>query len=345
MALTGLGITALAGCGSSPAGPPAGDAASSRQMVQLLETLLPDGEKSARQGQGVTANGGPSPFAELVFGRGGQSARVQVVLNWNPVPVPAMLSECPDSAYHPYSRCTKTALPAGASLVRDESPMDQKDPSGAKQLTVRLTAKDGKQVFVTAADATRTPAADRAGSFPLTLEQLAAVATSLTWRPVLAAMPEPPSGALDDRHSPMTGPQISRLLQELLPNRLDAGQEGGSDGFGHVVVDDGKGGSLLAANVQRWKPDDPDMAALFEKAETLPDGTRVSVRKGLPEKGGKGTVEWTADVFRDNGFRVVVSALNSPAYPLSATRPDPALTTAELKEIALSPLWQKSASR
>ncbi|WP_326743485.1 hypothetical protein OG830_00320 [Streptomyces sp. NBC_00121] len=40
-------------------------------------------------------------------------------------------------------------------------------------------------------------------------------------------------------------------------------------------------------NVQRWKTDDPNMTDLFCKADTLPDGTRVSVTKRAPTMVGR----------------------------------------------------------
>ncbi|MFD5575122.1 hypothetical protein [Streptomyces cadmiisoli] len=173
---------------------------------------------------------------------------------------------------------------------------------------------------------------------PLTLKQLTAVATSAKWKPVLNAVPKPPAGPSGGWQP--TGMDISRMLGQLLPANLDRAQPGGTDGFGHLVVDDGHGKSLVAVNVQRWKPDDKSMAKLFEKAETLSDGTLLSIRKKPVNQGHKGTVEWTADTYREDGIRIVVSALNASAYPLAPTRRDPALTTTELRKIALDPAWQ-----
>lgn len=43
------------------------------------------------------------------------------------------------------------------------------------------------------------------------------------------------------------------------------------------------------------------------KADTLPDGTRVSITKGTPDEGGERAIEWCVDTFRTDGLRVAIS--------------------------------------
>jgi hypothetical protein len=133
--------------------------------------------------------------------------------------------------------------------------------------------------------------------------------------------------------------QITGVLRKLLPTGLRVADEGGADGFGHVTVDDGQGKSLVAMNVQRWQPDDPAISGIFKTADTLPDGTRLTTHQGRPTRGGEGVTEWTVDTFRKDGLRVVISAVNARAYGIPATRKIPALTTSQLRQIALDPLW------
>ncbi|MFD9520484.1 hypothetical protein [Streptomyces sp. NPDC059979] len=57
------------------------------------------------------------------------------------------------------------------------------------------------------------------------------------------------------------------------------------------MVDDGNGESLVAVNVKRWRPDDPSMRKLFEGVDTLPDGTRIGIRRGPASGGGEGAVK------------------------------------------------------
>ncbi|MFE2051536.1 hypothetical protein ACFXAS_23935 [Streptomyces sp. NPDC059459] len=344
----GLSVGVLTGCSSGQETDQAygSTRVTAQQMVHLLETSLPEGKVAERRGNGVPQGDKPGrpPAAELLFGDGARAVKVSVQLAWYPVPVPAQLSECPDTAYHPYSRCTQRVLPDGARLVLDTSPQAEDKPAGGERHTALLTYKDGKQVSVSAVGAPTGPAPAGRAPLVLSLGQVSAVATSKVWRPALSAMPAPPSqGPQTDSASRMTGPEITRVIEQLLPKGLHADQEGGSTGFGHVVVDDGRGKSLVTVNVQRWAADDPRMERLFHDADLLPDGTRVSISEEKPLRGGKGTVQWSVDALRTDGLRVVVSSTNAPAYLLPAGRDEPALDTRMLQRIALDPAWQQAS--
>ncbi|MEU4093187.1 hypothetical protein [Streptomyces sp. NPDC026673] len=221
--------------------------------------------------------------------------------------------------------------------------MDEKRPSGADVLSALLTGKDGRQVLVSETGVSRGKATAGNTSLPLRLRQLSAIASSPVWDPVLTAMPAPPVHDQTAVIPRMTGRQISHVIRQLLPAGMRTAQSGGSDGFGHVTVDDGHGKSLVAVNVQRWKAGDADIAKLFAKAETLPDGTRVSIRKGPASGGGKGAVEWSVDTLRKDGLRVVISAVNARAYQLPGTRKEPALDIRQLQQIALDAAWGRAA--
>ncbi|MFE7457297.1 hypothetical protein [Streptomyces sp. NPDC057554] len=127
---------------------------------------------------------------------------------------------------------------------------------------------------------------------------------------------------------------------KLLPEGLTVGEktdEGGE--FASVVVNDGRGKTLVQINVQ---PDMRDVAHdLYGDATTLPDGTLLATSQKPGEKGGTGVVWWTADTMRPDGMRVVVSAFNSGTQSSPATRPEPALTLEQLKAVATSPEWLK----
>ncbi|MFC6083995.1 hypothetical protein [Sphaerisporangium aureirubrum] len=326
-------VLAIAGCASARPAESASADVSAQHMVHLLQVQLPPGKVSGQQGQGLSAEPGPAPSAQVLFEAGGSAAKVAVKLNRWPVPVPVQYAQCPDSAYHPYSRCSQTFLPGGARLVLDRSPSDEDDPAGGELLSALLTYRDGKQVLVSEAGR---------ATLPLTHEQLAAVATSPLWHPVLAAMPAPPARPRTGSVARLTAPQISRIIERLLPEGVRAGQPGGADGFGHITVDDGRGKSLLAVNVQQWKPGDAAMTQVFQNAVTLPDGTHVSVRQGPAPRGGPGTIEWTVDTIGTDGLRVVISALNASAYRLPSGRSTPALSLEQLRRIALDPAWRQA---
>ncbi|TYK52434.1 hypothetical protein [Actinomadura decatromicini] len=324
-------VLTIASCASARSEAPKG--VSAQQMVHLLQSQLPPGELSGQQGHGLSSRSGPAPSAQLLFGSNGNAAKVSVKLNRWPVPVPVQYAQCPDTTYHPYSHCTQTVLPTGARLVLDRSPSDEDHPSAGELLSALLTYEDGRQVFVSE---TGRP------TLPLTHRQLAAVATSSRWNPVLAAMPEPSAPPRSGSVSRLTAPEINRILQRLLPAGVRAGRPGGADGFGHLAVDDGHGKSLVAVNVQRWRPGDAAMTQVFRNAVTLPDGTRVSTRRGPAPRGGAGAIEWTVDTLGADGLRVVISTLNAGAYRLPADRSAPALTLEQLQRIALDPAWRRA---
>ncbi|AWW35411.1 hypothetical protein DN051_39975 [Streptomyces cadmiisoli] len=340
MVPTALIAVALSTCTSPQATP---SPVSADEMVQLLEGLVPEGKLSAQHGRGQTRGEkpGPPPSAELVLERNGRAAKVQVTLSRYPVPLPPAISECPETAYRPLSRCTQTLLPGGASLVLDQSPKDEKYPSGARHASALLTQKDGRRVIVTQAGDPRgkNPAEDT--PLPLTPKQLTVVATSQVWDPHTRALPEP---AADIPTSPpvskMAAQQISSLIMRLLPRGLEAERSRGSQDFGHVIVDDGHGKSLVAATVQQWPHHESSLDEVFKKADILPDGTRMISRKGPAARGGKGTVRWEVDTLSKNGVRVVVSAVNARAYQLPANRANPALSLEQLRRIAIDPAWQ-----
>ncbi|MDX2514824.1 hypothetical protein PV355_06645 [Streptomyces stelliscabiei] len=342
-----LSAAVLSGC--SPAKPahgsgsPGSGSPSAQQMVHVLEALLPEGRLSGQRGQGL-GSGSAAPSAALVYGRDGNQAKVSVSLYRWGLPVPSLVLQCPDTAYAPFSRCTETRLPDGGRLTMDRSPEDGSEPSGVEVLTAQFTYGGGEQVVVKQTE-TRPGqwAADEDASLPLAGEQLSAVATSPRWKPVLSRMPKPPDTERTESSPGVAGKEIARTLAVLLPAGLRARRPAGAEGFGHVVVDDGRGESLVAANVQRWKPGDDRMAKVFEKSTTLPDGTRVRSAKEPSAHGGKGAVEWSVDILRDDGLRVVVMAVNARGYGVSASRTEPALTLRQLRRIALDRTWRDVA--
>lgn len=128
---------------------------------------------------------------------------------------------------------------------------------------------------------------------------------------------------------------------KLLPKGLPVVEQNpsGEGEYAYVVVDDGKGRSLVQINVQR---DMRDVTGdLYSDATTLPDGTLLATSQQPGEKGGAGVVQWTADTMRPDGMRVVVSAFNSGDQASAATRSEPALTIEQLTALATSPEWLK----
>ncbi|MEU5368002.1 hypothetical protein ABZ362_03250 [Streptomyces sp. NPDC005951] len=202
--------------------------------------------------------------------------------------------------------------------------------------------------------ATPTPSA--------TSEEAATVAPSPSDAPTAGATATPTAGAGTGEPSPDPDPGprgthdagepappldytlLVPTFRALLPEGLtvtdvtDSGDE-----FASVVVNDGKGRSLVQINVQQ---DMRDVAgSLYRDATTLPDGTLLATSKKPGEKGGSGVVMWTADSMRPDGMRVVVSAFNSGEQSSAATRKAPALTMAQLTALVISPEWPKLQQR
>ncbi|MFD8442496.1 hypothetical protein AMK14_31935 [Streptomyces sp. TSRI0445] len=159
--------------------------------------------------------------------------------------------------------------------------------------------------------------------------------------------PDPTSRGTHDAREP--APPLDHTLlmptfRALLPEGLtvtDVTDSGGE--FASVVVNDGKGRSLVQINVQQ---DMRDVAhQLYGDATTLPDGTLLATSKKPGEKGGAGVVMWTADSMRPDGMRVVVSAFNSGEQSSAATRKAPALTMDQLTALVISPEWPKLQQR
>lgn len=347
MVSLGLAATALVGCGSPDTGDPprpsgASEVVSTQRMVRLLEAALPSGTVHEQRGQGAGKSSASPPSAALSFEKDGRRSEVDVTLYRWATPVPPYTLRCPDTAYSPYSRCTESTLSGGTVLVLDQSPENDSDPSGPVVLTARLTYKDGKQVVVRQSGVRPAGEAASMGTpGPLTREHLSAVAASGGWKAVLSRMPEPPAEPSTSTDA-MTGNQMAETIAALVPSNLHVSEQGSSDGFGHAVVDDGHGKSLVGVNVQQWDRDDPRMREVFGTAETLSDGTRVRVDKSTSRYGGSGAVVWTVDTLRTDGFRVVVQALNSRAFTLPASRDEPVLGIPQLRDVALSGAWRRS---
>ncbi|MFF8966588.1 hypothetical protein ACF1BK_27995 [Streptomyces globisporus] len=159
--------------------------------------------------------------------------------------------------------------------------------------------------------------------------------------------PDPTSRGTHDAGEPAPPLDYAALMptfRALLPEGLtvtDVTDSGGE--FASVVVNDGKGRSLVQINVQQ---DMRDVAGqLYGDATTLPDGTLLATSKKPGEKGGAGVVMWTADSMRPDGMRVVVSAFNSGEQSSAATRKAPALTMDQLTALVISPEWPKLQQR
>ncbi|MFF9843676.1 hypothetical protein ACH414_13585 [Streptomyces sp. NPDC020422] len=292
----------------------------------------PDGK-----GQGVTA----------VYDDGKGKAGVSVLLNRASGDGEAGAGQvtCPDPVAVSYDDCTTRKLADGSRLMLFQGYEYPDKRVETKSWRAVLLTKDGFLI-----DAMEYNAATEKDSPisrenpPFDPDQLKTLVTAEGWRPLLKRLPvpkwfKPGSDAPSTVNEPRPA-VVQATLSSLLPEGVHVVSRGGDGGYAYLVVDDGKGKSLVQINVQ------PRMtgirAELFSGSDVTveADGTRVKLAKRAGEKGGEGVVWWSADTLAADDFRVIVSAFNSGTQHDAATRAEPALTTEQLKRIALSPKWR-----
>ncbi|WP_030423195.1 hypothetical protein [Streptomyces sp. NRRL F-5065] len=321
----------------SPSGAYSGD-----DLLRALKGLLPEGEVGQEEAQGP----GPRPYARLVFDDGEGAAAVGVGLGRVEPGSRAVreLTTCPDRTFVAYDDCTTRRLADGSLLMLFQGYEYPDRRVDTKWWSAELVTARGQHVTVnewnSPAEKDAPITRDRPPLSPAALQK---IATADVWRRVIDAIPEEPevgASATPSRMPEPSGAGISETFLSLMPEGLDVVTQGAQEtGYAYLVVDDGKGRSLVQVNVQPDMRDSRD--ELYGDAETRPDGTLVAKSQGPGEKGGAGVVMWTVDTIRTDGRRVVISAFNTGAQHEDATRETPALTMEQLEEMALSPQWTR----
>ncbi|MDX3798204.1 hypothetical protein [Streptomyces sp. AK04-3B] len=360
LALVGVGGTLLVPWGGTPAPNPSSVAASGRagakpasysadDVFRTLKKLLPKGKLTKTEARGT--DGDLPPLALGVFDDGKGEGAVSVGLDrvrtdakgFDPV---TAVMPCSDGGQTGFDSCRTDVLPDGSAVTVYQGYEYPDRREDTKAWGADLVTPAGQHVSVIEWNA----AAEKGKPVtrpepPLSPSQLRTLAAASEWRRIVDAIPreqKKPTAAASGsvRPAEMAGWLILRKLSLLLPSPLKRVSYGSQEtGYGYMVVDDGKGRSLVQVNVQPGMSDVAD--ELFgEDSETLADGTRVAVHQGPGEKGGAGVVMWTVDTLRKDGLRIVVSAFNAAEQNKAATRAEPALTIAQLRAIALSPRWR-----
>ncbi|MFJ8541524.1 hypothetical protein ACIRFH_05765 [Streptomyces sp. NPDC093586] len=344
---------------AAPAAPPSATAASPApapsfsggDLIEALKELLPEGEVSGEQAQGTDP--GLPPYARVVFDDSRGAAAVGISLGRVEPGSGSVrdLTTCPDKALVAYDACTTSRLADGSVLMVYQGYEYPDRRVDTKWWSAELVTAEGQHVSVNEwnAPAEKDAAVTRPQP-PLSPAELRKIATADVWRRAVDAIPADPKAAKAKAKASASstsslmpeasGPAIGKTLVSLLPDGVDVVSRGEQEtGYAYLVLDDGKGRSLVQINVQ---PDMRDAAGqLYGDAEPRPDGTLVATSQGPGEKGGAGVVMWTVDTMRRDGLRVVVSAFNTGAQHEDATRDAPALTMEQLEEIALSPTWER----
>lgn len=317
------------------------------ELIGTLKKLLPEGKFSQEEGRGTDEP--LPPYTTVVYDDGNGKAAVSVSLNrlWPGGRMAHQATPCPDRAYVAFDACTSTTLSDGSALTVMKGYEYPNRRSGTKVWRADLVTPAGQHVTVQEwnAPAEKDAPVSREQP-PLSTAQLKALVGAQEWRNAVNTMPKPLAESDPDAGQGAPGGSVSSTLASLLPMGAEVVSRSGKDEwFGYVVLDDGKGASLVQVNVDLTKQDGDHTAPdgkddrFGSGAKTLPDGTKVATRQGHGEKGGKGVVMWTVDTLRPDGRRVAISAFNSGAQYTASTRSAPVLTMAQLEAIATSTKW------
>ncbi|MFE0419129.1 hypothetical protein [Streptomyces tendae] len=317
-------------------------------LLRELKGLLPRGTYGEESARGSGHQLGPA--AQLVYDDGAGAAAIGMGFA-RVEPGSAQVRElmaCPDHNLTPYDDCSSDRLPDG-SLLRLYQGYEYPDLRvDTKLWTADLVTAEGQHVSVSEWNSPAEKGAPVSRDEPpLSTERLRALVTAGVWREVVDAMPKSPkpsrSATPRTERPQVAGKSVGDTLAALLPEKLDVVTRGGQESeYAYVVVDDGRGRSLVQINVQHGMAD--VAGQLYAGGEILPDGTRLVTRQEPGEKAGSGVLMWTVDTLRPGpaGFRVVISAFNTADQNKDATRDAPALTMEQLRQIALSEDWDES---
>ncbi|MFE9633169.1 hypothetical protein [Streptomyces sp. NPDC006463] len=311
------------------------------QLLAVFKELLPGGKLTDTKARGSDE----SPMVSGVYDDGGGEAAISVGLSRvDPNGSNAReLTKCGDKNIQEYDDCTNEQLADGSKLLLYKG---YEYPDRRVDTKVWRAALVTPQGFMVDASEWNAPAEKGAPlsrpNPPLTTAQLKALVTSALWHPALNDLrpAEVERAAPPESSVALTYMKPEAALELLVANHgIPVVSKGGQDSsYGYVVLDDGKGKSLVQLNVSK---DENTSGFTGAGVTTLPDGVKMRVTQRPAEK-GKGVVDWTVDTLRPNGVRVVVSAYNTANQSGTATRETPALTLEQLKELVLDPGWNRS---
>ncbi|MEV7519509.1 hypothetical protein [Streptomyces sp. NPDC091371] len=310
------------------------------QLLAVFKELLPGGKLTNTDARG-TAD--PSPAVSGVYDDGRGKAAIMLGLSRvDPNGSDArQLTECADKNLVEYDDCTTEQLTDGSKLLIEQGYEYPDRRVDTKAWRAVLVTPQGFKVTASEWNAAREKGAGISRPTPpLTPAQLKALVTSVKWHPALNDLPAADKEKATRPEGPVGLPDLKGLqaLERLVINyEIPVVSKGGENGFGYVVLDDGKGKSLVQLNIAK----DSGASDFKANAAPLADGTQVNIAQGPTEK-GKGVVQWTADTLRKNGLRVTVTAYNTANQSGAATRETPALTLDQLKELATAPGWNRS---
>lgn len=166
----------------------------------------------------------------------------------------------------------------------------------------------------------------------------------------------PPASKRQTGTGAVTAEQLLTVFKGLLPEgKLTDTQARGTDQPPMVsgVFDDGKGKAAVMVGLSRVDPDGRSAREITQcgdknlvdyddcKPEQLADGSRLMIFKGYEYPDRRvNTKHWRAVLVTPLGYQIDVSEWNAPAQKDAAiSRPNPPLTSAQLKALVTSPGW------
>ncbi|MFC9061518.1 hypothetical protein ACFTXB_26255, partial [Streptomyces sp. NPDC057074] len=182
------------------------------------------------------------------------------------------VGKCPDENLTDYDDCVTDRL-ADGSLLRLYRGYEYPDRRAETKLwTADLVTAEGHHVTLSEWNSPAQKGAPVSRDEPpLTTAQLRGIVTAGVWREVADAIPEarkPSATPRTERPRDTSGKAVADTLARLLPEKLDLVAQGGQESeYAYVVVDDGRGASLVQINVQHGMDDVADQ--LYGDRETL----------------------------------------------------------------------------
>ncbi|MFI5803758.1 hypothetical protein [Streptomyces sp. NPDC051561] len=252
------------------------------------------------------------------------------------------LVTCPARTHVRYDTCRTDELMDGGSFMVLQGYVSSNPAEKAKSWRATMLTPEGYVIDVSESNspAEKGAPASRVQP-PLSPDRLKSLVTHQTWRTAAASLPDNGTTGGEKPDEPSEEKTMGTLVS-LLPKGLKVSGKSGQQGYASLVVDDGKGASMVQVNVQTGMGDVADeLAGKGDSVTDLPDGGRLVVSETSGEKGVAGIVVLNVDVIAPDGRRVAVSAFNSGSQHEGATRGRPVLSVEQLKVMATSGDWWK----
>ncbi|WP_042370253.1 hypothetical protein [Streptacidiphilus neutrinimicus] len=324
--------------------------AGAQQVADILGRVLPSGRLTVMGGRGLHDKGMASPFGSGTYeptawglyddGHGLSEVSVDLTRWANPDTTRFPYVCKPDPGTPALGQCQVVHLSGGGVVGINTVPAEG---FSAASWWATYAAPDGARVVLEEVNAPEEKGyKPTRPQPPFSFTQLAQLASSPLWKPLLEAIRA--SGAQGaDVNTPFGPDGIGAIFYRLIPSGFTRSGFAGDPSLGNtMVLSDAQGkGSVYGGGMSGGPTPSAALAAFqrdYPNATRLPDGSWLGTEE-VPGEGGPGTEQYWVAVQRGE-TRVVVVALNSVGLKGPKTRPTPVLTIAQLTAIAESPTWR-----